>query len=181
MSSNQGHVYRDTVSRGDAGSSVLAYHVAHFRHSDELTWRHSIEAGRVLLNGRRAGSDERLAAGDRLEFHRPPWSEPSAPLSFSVVLEDEHVDTLMELLPPVGWADVATKQDLDLKVDALESRTQAGFAGIRAEMAAMREELGVGLADLRTELHRELRQQLWAILGVLILALVISEAVTRIG
>jgi hypothetical protein len=34
-------------------------------------------------------------------------------------------DTAMSLLPPVGWADVATKQDiamLDLKIDAMEDR-----------------------------------------------------------
>lgn len=93
------------------------------------------------------------------------------------VLEDEHADTLMALLPPVGWADVATKQDLH----ALESRMEAGFADLRTEMAELRAEVGVSRAELRTELHRELRQQLWAILGVLVVALTISEALSRIG
>lgn len=29
-----------------------------------------------------------------------------------LILSEEAADTLMELLPPVGWADVATKSDI---------------------------------------------------------------------
>src|SRR5207253_9489567 len=36
-----------------------------------------------------ATSEQVLHAGDRLEFHRPPWTEPDAPLEFRVVHEDE--------------------------------------------------------------------------------------------
>jgi hypothetical protein len=38
--------------------------------------------------------------------------------------------TLMELLPPVGWADVATKQDLTLMEARLEARIERGFRQI---------------------------------------------------
>mgnify|MGYP006162127745 FL=1 len=38
-----------------------------------------------------------------------------------LILSEEAADTLMELLPPVGWADVATKTDLQYLRDELKS------------------------------------------------------------
>jgi 23S rRNA pseudouridine1911/1915/1917 synthase len=87
------------VVAADAGSSVLDYHVAHFKHSDETAWREAIEQGRVLVNGRRTAADVPLGGGDELEFHRPPWSEPEAPESFAVAFEDEHV---LVVVKPAG-------------------------------------------------------------------------------
>ncbi len=88
---NRGWIYRARVTSEDAGQTVLAFHVRHFRHSDEARWREAIARGRVRVNGRCAGADELLRAGDELEFHRPPWSEPAAPETFEVAFEDEHL------------------------------------------------------------------------------------------
>jgi 23S rRNA pseudouridine1911/1915/1917 synthase len=96
---NRGYIYRSRVGDVGAGDTVLAYHVARFRHSDEAAWRASIALGRVLVNGRRAAADDMLRAGDELEFHRPPWREPEAPERFAVAFEDEHV---LVVVKPAG-------------------------------------------------------------------------------
>jgi hypothetical protein len=46
-------------------------------------------------------------------------------LRLEQALGQKSAETLMELLPPVGWADVATKRDLD----ALENKLLAAFRG----------------------------------------------------
>jgi len=96
---NRGFIYRAHVGAEDAGRSVLAFHVERFRHSDEAAWRVAIDLGRVLVNGRRVAADDPLRVGDELEFHRPPWTEPEAPESFTVAFEDEHV---LVVVKPAG-------------------------------------------------------------------------------
>jgi 23S rRNA pseudouridine1911/1915/1917 synthase len=91
MPLNGGYVYRDEVQRADAGTQVLAYHVARFQHSSSAAWRRAIEAGQVLVNGSVTSCEQPLGPGDKLEFHRPPWLEPESPLDFRVVHEDQDV------------------------------------------------------------------------------------------
>ena len=42
---------------------------------------------------------------------------------------------MMEHLPPVGWADVSTKHDVEREVALLREEMRAGVADLRAEIA----------------------------------------------
>ena len=58
-------------------------------------------------------------------------------LRLEEVLGPERAATLMELLPPVGWADVATKRDLD----ALEERMNLRFELVNQRFEASEQKL----------------------------------------
>jgi hypothetical protein len=54
-------------------------------------------------------------------------------LRLEQVLGPEPAESLMEMMPPVGWADVATKRDLD----ALEQRIDLRFEAMDHKFEAM--------------------------------------------
>jgi hypothetical protein len=69
----------------------------------------------------------------------------------------EAADELMSLLPPVGWADVATKSDLNHLAGQLSG-----------EIGAFRAEMRVMGAELRTELHKGLASmQRWMVTALI--------------
>lgn len=83
---------------------------------------------------------------------------------------------LMSYLPPTGWADVATKRDLD----ALQARMDVRFAQVDARFVGLEAALRAGLAETREMFHREMRIMSWRVLVALLTALSINVALLRL-
>ena len=65
------------------------------------------------------------------------------------VLGREQAATMMELLPPVGWADVATKSDLDAQSESLSLK-------LRVEWAAAEQRIRGDLASVDTHIRGDM-------------------------
>ncbi|MEL6470707.1 MAG: RluA family pseudouridine synthase [Cyanobacteria bacterium J06623_4] len=88
---NQGWTYTDTIRSAAVGQTVLAFYTQRYHHSNQATWQTRIETGQILLNGQLATPHTRLALGQQLTYQRPPWREPTVPLTFEILYEDAHL------------------------------------------------------------------------------------------
>lgn len=85
---NQGWVYREQVDKASVGQTVWQYYSQRYRHSTKAQWRSRILTGKILLDGQVTHPQTILQLGQKLEYHRLPWIEPSVPLEFKIIYED---------------------------------------------------------------------------------------------
>jgi hypothetical protein len=88
-------------------------------------------------------------------------------LKLEEVLGSERAETLMEMLPPVGWADVATKRDLD----QLEKRMELRFEALEHKF----------MAALEGKIAAQTRTITFTVLGSLLASTSLSFAAARLA
>jgi hypothetical protein len=110
-------------------------------------------------------------------------------IRLEAALGAQKATTLMEHLPPVGWADVSTRTDVALQLQALEGNLRAdlhialgefrdeihrSFAEFRDEMnrtsSEFREEMRRSFTDFRDEIRRDRQVAQRQLLFVLVVA-----------
>ena len=93
------------------------------------------------------------------------------------VLGPDAATTLIEHLPPVGWADVATRHD----VVGLEQRIDLRFARIDERFTVHEERNNAALSDLRSTFEHELRSQTTTLLfGLVTMVLTMGALATAL-
>jgi 23S rRNA pseudouridine1911/1915/1917 synthase len=88
---NKGWTYTDRAAPSDRGRTIADFYSVRYPRFTEDEWRHRFGDGQISLNGRPAGADDILSAGDLLVYSRPPWEETDVPSDFAVLYEDASV------------------------------------------------------------------------------------------
>ena len=93
------------------------------------------------------------------------------------ILDEEAADTLMELLPPVGWADVATKTDLQ----HLRNEMQADIRNLRDEFKGDMHALQLTIeATLEKRLHEQTKWLITTMIAMNTVMLAASVALSKL-
>jgi 23S rRNA pseudouridine1911/1915/1917 synthase len=84
---NQGFNHTQVLKAQVAGQRLDAYLATRYKHSDLPTWQTRIDNAELWIDGAPASAQDLLQAGMTLEWRRPPWEEPAAPMDVSVIYQ----------------------------------------------------------------------------------------------
>jgi BMFP domain-containing protein YqiC len=82
---------------------------------------------------------------------------------FEEHMGQERATTMMNLIPPTGWGDVATRRDLHLveaRIDSLESRVDAKIATLEAKVDSLGARLEAKIDTLEARLDAKIETRL---------------------
>ena len=101
-------------------------------------------------------------------------------LRLEEVLGPESAETLMEMMPPVGWADVATNRDLDALALRFEVTDQRIEASEHKVLAAFRGELLAAVTAQSNVISAQTRTLVMANVGAVLSVAVLAFGAARL-
>jgi hypothetical protein len=93
------------------------------------------------------------------------------------ILSEEAADTLMELLPPVGWADAATKTDLQHLRDELKGDIRNLREELKADMLNL--QLTIEIA-IEKRIHEQTKWLITTVIAMNTVMLAASVALSKL-
>ena len=93
------------------------------------------------------------------------------------ILNEEAADTLMELLPPVGWADVATKTDLQHLRDELKGDIQILRNELKGDMLNLQLTIEVGVRKL---IHEQTKWLITTMIAMNAVTVAVAVALSKL-
>ncbi|HVE47491.1 MAG TPA: hypothetical protein VNA57_12195 [Acidimicrobiales bacterium] len=85
-------------------------------------------------------------------------------------------EILMAHLPPVGWAEVATKSDLDFRLAALEDRMNLRFEKLEERIEKVEERV---IGRMHAELAAQSRTMIFAMMSLIFTAVLLTYTAGR--
>jgi len=148
---NDGYIYREVIRPAAAGRRLLDYVSDRYTHSSREQWCEHIAAGRVLLDGVRGEADAVLGAGQALEWHRPPWREPDAPLTLTVLYSMGGVLVVgkpagLPTMPGGGYLQHTLVHQVRLRSPSASPMHRLGRWTSGAVICSLTPEVGAGIA-----------------------------------
>ena len=88
---NEGWTYKEIIQPKDSNRELLEFLTSKYKHSSEVNWIERITSQEVKVNESQSDPKSRLSSGDLICWERPPWVEPSVPISWEVLFDNKDI------------------------------------------------------------------------------------------
>jgi len=156
-SKNRGRLIRFRIAQTDEGNSIQQFLMARSSFFRIIPLDDLLDSCTFFVDGNQQPFDYRVSAGQRLQFHHPPWSEPDVPRDVTTVYED---DALLIVDKPPGLSVTPAGLFFDHTVIGIMGASRPSLAPInRLDMDTSGLVVLCKKPELRAYFHRQFQER----------------------